>query len=496
MNQETKFNLYRDIQNRTNGEIYLGVVGPVRTGKSTFIKRFMNLMVIPNIENDADKERAIDELPQSAGGTVIMTTEPKFIPKEAVEINVGVPIRVRLIDCVGFVVEGAGGVMEAEQERMVKTPWSSEEMPFSKAASIGTKKVIKDHSTIGIVLTCDGSFGEIPRNSYVAAEEEIIKDMERIQKPFVVVLNTMKPLSDDAALLAKSLREKYQVPVIPVNCEQLREEDVLHILKEALSIFPVQKLNFYLPNWVEILSDSHPIKEKIMHLIRLLVKDVDKMKDLNTGLLQRVKEEMAEPAFDVSIDAIKMESGEADLKIGLPNDIYYEVLSELSGVDIGGEYQLIQTLRELVLHKKEFEKMEDAYEQVRYSGYGVISPGAKEIQIEEPELIHHGNKYGVKIKASAPSIHMINANIETEIAPIVGNREQAEELVRYMEENAKDLPEGIWNTNIFGKTVGQMVEEGIRSKIVKLSEESRIKLQETLRKVVNDSNGGVIFIII
>ncbi len=489
-----EYEVYKDIQARTGGEIYIGVVGPVRSGKSTFIKRFMDLLVIPGMDDAHSRERAIDELPQSAAGKTIMTTEPKFIPKEAalVKLSDDCELKVRLIDCVGFMVDGASGHIENEQERMVMTPWSEESIPFSQAAEIGTRKVINDHSTIGIVITTDGSFGELPRDSYINAEETSINELKRIGKPFVVLVNSNKPYSEETIRLAKKISEENEAIAIPVNCEQLRKDDITKIMKTVLMEFPVTRVDFYIPKWVEMLPVQHELKQNLIMNVR---NNLDKMNTLR---------DFEDAAFEYDSPYIKNfhvksyspENGMAEIDIDFDENYYYQIISELAGIEITGEYQLISTLKELAKRKDELSLLGTAFEKVGATGYGVVAPTMNDINIEEPEVIRHGNKYGVKIRAISPSIHMIKANIETEIAPIVGTEEQAQDLINYIKENESDNPDGIWDTNIFGKTIRQLVEEGIQSKINKLTDESQIKLQDTIQKVINDSNGGLVCIII
>ena len=488
------FNVYKDIQARTNGEIYIGVVGPVRTGKSTFIKRFMDLLVIPNIADTHSKERAIDELPQSATGKTIMTTEPKFIPKEAAQISItdDTQVKIRLIDCVGYMVDGATGHTENEHERLVKTPWFDHEVPFTQAAELGTKKVINDHSTIGVVITTDGSFGELPRENYIRAEEKTIDELKRIGKPFVVLLNTNQPYSEDTIHLAEEIALKHNVSCIPVNCEQLKKDDITKIMENILSVFPISEIDFYMPKWAEMLPMDHYLKQDLISAIKLVFKNMTLIKDANasnfTNESQFVKR--------FKIDKIDMQDGSVKVYVDFDDSIYYDTLSDLIGVPITGEYQLIATLRELATMKNEYEKVQNAYEQVRYKGYGIVTPSREEITVEDPEVVKHGNKYGVKIHATAPSIHMIKADIETEIAPLVGTEAQAEDLKNYINQNAKSNPQGIWETNIFGKTIEQLVGDGINNKISKMTDDSQLKLQETMQKIINDSNGGLICIII
>lgn len=488
------FNLYKDIQARTGGEIYIGVVGPVRTGKSTFIKRFMDLLVIPNIQNVHNKERTIDELPQSAAGRTIMTTEPKFIPKEAAKINISdnTEVSVRLIDCVGYMVNGATGHIENEQERLVKTPWYDYEIPFTKAAEIGTKKVINDHSTIGIVVTTDGSFGDLDRESYLEAEHKTIHELKALKKPFIVLLNSDKPFSEETVILSQEIATKYNTTVLPLNCEQLKQEDIYKIMESVLYEFPVTELDFYIPKWVEMLQNDHWLKREIIMAVKQLINDVEFLKDIS-----KEKFETNCPFIkQIKVDKKDLSNGSIVLFIDVDDSYYYEILSDLTGADISGEYQLIKTIKDLSKLKNEYEKVSEAMQSVKFKGYGVVTPIKEEITLEKPEVIKTGNKYGVKIKAEAPSIHMIRANILTEIAPIVGTEEQAKDLQEFINENSETSEDGIWNTNIFGKTIEQIVEDGIRTKIAKLSDETQNKMQNALQKITNDGNGGVIFIII
>ena len=489
-----QFDVYNDIQARTGGEIYIGVVGPVRTGKSTFIKRFMDLLVIPNIEDVHSKERAIDELPQAAAGRTIMTTEPKFIPKEAAKITLDdkTDVKIRLIDCVGYMVEGASGHIESDHERLVKTPWFDHEIPFTQAAEIGTKKVINDHSTIGIVVTTDGSFGELPRENYLIPEKRTIEELKRLGKPFIVLLNTNKPYSNDTIKIAEEISAQNDVTVLPVNAEQLKRDDITRIMENVLSVFPITEIDFFMPKWAEMLPKDHWLKVDLLASVKNLFNNLTQIKDAREQNLVTDSEYVKQ----FKVDKVDMQNGTVQVDVEFDDMYYYKILSDLIGVPISGEYQLISTLRELAAKKAEFEKVSYAVEQVRAKGYGVVSPVKEEIKIEEPEVLKHGNKYGVKIKATAPSIHLIKADILTEVAPIVGTEEQAKDLINYITENAKENPEGIWETNIFGKTIRQLVDDGINTKINKLTDESQMKLQETMQKIINDSNGGLICIII
>lgn len=486
------YDLYSDIQRRTGGEIYIGVLGPVRTGKSTFIKRFMDEMVLPNMEDEHAMARAMDELPQSAGGKTITTTEPKFIPNEAAQIrlNGDVEFRVRLIDCVGYMVDGAAGHLEEDRERMVKTPWFEEEIPFTQAAEIGTDKVMNDHSTIGIVVTTDGSFSELPRSSYIEAEEKTIHALQHIHKPFLVLLNSQKPYSDETKKLAEELEDKYNVSVLPVNCEQLKKEDIHGILEHVLYEFPISAIEFYMPKWVEMLPGDNRMKQEITELVRGLMKDYDRIRDV----LERPVQMESEYIKRCKPDGVRLDDGVIRIQLDVDEAYYYEMLSEMIGEPIRDEYQLIGKLREFAAMQKEYAKVLNAVSMVRGKGYGVVTPEKDEIRLEKPELIRHGNKFGVKIKAVSPSIHMIRANIETEIAPIVGSEQQAEDLVRYI--NQADMEESIWDTNIFGKTIEQLVNDGITTKVSSIGDDSQIKLQDTMQKIVNDSNGGMVCIII
>ena len=493
LEENQEFNLYKDISQRTGGEIYIGVVGPVRTGKSTFIKRFMDIMVIPRIENEHDRTRAMDELPQSSGGRTITTTEPKFIPKEAVEIAINdtAKVKVRLIDCVGYMVEGATGHMEEDTERMVKTPWFKEEIPFTQAAQIGTRKVIQDHSTIGIVVTTDGSFGELPREAYRNAEEQTIAELKRLGKPFIVLVNTSRPYSEEAKDTAAELEKKYKIKAMPVNIDQLKKEDIINVLEQVMYEFPLSVVEFYTPKWMDIMSVSNPMKEELIEKLREIMNHVESVRDLLGQDLSLDSEYVRKCKFD----HINIAEGTAAFQLEADNRYYYEMLSSMTGENITGEYQLMQLLMTLAEMKREYSKVLNALESVRQKGYGVVTPDREEITLDTPTVIKHGNKYGVKIKAQSPSIHMIKANIETEIAPIVGTQQQAQDLIRYISD-AETSKEGIWETNIFGKTIEQLVHDGITGKIAMIGEESQIKLQDTMQKIVNDSTGGMVCIII
>lgn len=492
MENKKEYDLYNDIQKRTNGEIYIGVLGPVRTGKSTFIKRFMDEMVLPNMEDEHAKMRARDELPQSAGGKTITTTEPKFIPNEAAKVSLGedVDVAVRLIDCVGYMVDGAVGHLEEDAERMVKTPWFDIEIPFTQAAEIGTDKVMNDHSTIGLVITTDGSIGEIPRESYLEAEGKTITALKKLRKPFLVLVNSQKPYSEEATRVAEEISQKYSVAAMPINCEQLKKDDINKILENILYEFPLAAIEFYMPKWVEMLPNDNRMKMDIIEKVRGIMADYDTVRDV----LERPIGLDSEYIKRCKADAIRLYDGIVRIVLDVDEAYYYEMLTEMVGETIADEYQLIHKLKEFASMKKEYAKVLDAVNMVRMKGYGVVTPEREEIMLNKPELIKHGNKFGVKIRATSPSIHMIRANIETEIAPIVGTKEQADDLIRYI--NQADMDQGIWETNIFGKTVEQLVNDGITTKVVSIGEESQLKLQDTMQKIVNDSNGGMVCIII
>lgn len=489
-----KYDVYKDIKKRTGGEIYIGVVGPVRSGKSTFIKQFMEKLVIPGIQSEEEKRQAVDEMPQSATGNMIMTTEPKFVPKEAASITIGdgTDIKVRLIDCVGFITEGAKGYIEDDKERMVKTPWTKDRIPFSKAAEMGTKKVINDHSTVGIVVTSDGSFGNITRNAYKEAEKLAVNELNNIGKPYIILLNSSKPFSQSTIETAKEMTDMYGVKVLPVNIEELTEEDIKNIINGILMEFKINRVDYYMPTWIDMLDNNHPVKQEIICKVKETLAGISTLNDAEK-LLHNIN---GQYISDVNLKGINPGEGIVSVDISFDESNYYNVLKEITGLDINDEYMLINCLKRYAESKKETALLMDAYEQVKMTGYGVVLQSANNTNLCEPEIIRHGNKYGVRIKAITPSIHMINANIETEIAPIVGTKEQAEALLDYMLSNKEDSENGIWETNIFGKSVKELVDDGINNKVNKLTRESEEKLQEAIGKVINDSNGGLICIII
>ena len=478
------YNIYKDIQARTRGEIYIGVVGPVRTGKSTFVRRFMELAALPNMEENQQKE-VRDQLPLSGSGKLITTVEPKFIPKEAAKIQIaeGLEAKVRLIDCVGYMVPEAAGNIE--------TPWYAQEIPFHQAAETGTKKVIEEHSNIGLVVTCDGSFGEIPRKNYIESEEKTVAQLKRAGKPFLILLNSQKPYKEETLELAEELKKKYQAGVISVNCEQLRNDDVTRILEKVLYEFPIVQMEFYIPKWVEMLSSEHYLKEELISCVQQMMQTMHYIKDVTKDRLE-FESQYVKGLF---LETLDLSSGKIKIRIDMDDSWYYAILSEMTGVDISDEYELIHMMQELSKMRGEYLKVKDAIESVQAKGYGVVTPDKTEIRLEEPIIIKQGNKYGVKIKSISPSIHLIRANIETEIAPIVGSEEQAKDLIAYIKSNNSG-EESIWQTNIFGKSIGQLVEDGIHRKLIQISDESQVKLQDTMQKIVNDSKGGLVCIII
>ena len=491
---ENTYNVYKDIQMRTNGAVYLGVVGPVRTGKSTFIKRFMDVLVLPRITEPHVKQQITDELPQSGNGKTIMTTEPKFIPMTPASIALedGSEIKLRFIDCVGYMTEGALGHMEENEQRMVKTPWSTEEIPFATAAAIGTRKVIEDHSTIGIVITTDGSFGDIPRENYIAPEEQTIRELQEIGKPFVVLLNSSRPNAPETKELAAAMEEQYGASVLPVSCVNLTAEDITKIMDHMVSSFPANTIYFSLPKWIDLLPTGDTVKKGVIDTVQEFLNEIDSMKDV----LSKSRQLAGEYVNKLEIEELQRENGTVTINIRVKDSYYYGMLSELTGITVTNEAEFLAAVKEMAKGRKECESIGGAWGEVKESGYGVVYPQSEDIRISDPELVKHGNKYGVKIKATAPSTQMIKADIEIEIAPIVGTLEQANDLIDYMKKQAQEGTNGVFETNIFGKTVRQLIEDGIEAKITNITQESREKLQNSMQKIVNDSNRGLICIII
>lgn len=488
------FQIYKDIQQRTNGAVYLGVVGPVRTGKSTFIKRFMDVLVLPDVKEPHIRRQITDELPQSGNGKTIMTTEPKFIPMTPAEITLedDSKLKLRLIDCVGYMTEGALGHMEDNEQRMVKTPWSTVEIPFAEAATIGTRKVIEDHSTLGIVVTTDGSFGDIPRENYIVPEEQTISELKAIGKPFVVLLNSAYPNAVETKELGRTLEEKYEATVIPVNCQNLSSEDITKIMDRMVSSFPASVIYFSMPKWVELLPEDNEVKQGVIRSVKNYLAQISTMNDV---LKERSRVE-SNYINQFVINEMRRENGEVSVFIEINDEYYYKMLSELTGMEVSNEAEFLDAVRTLANGRKECESLGGAWTELKDAGYGVVYPQAEDIRISDPELVKHGGKYGVKLKATAPSAQLIRADIEIEIAPIVGTMEQANDLIEYMKQQVAEGNDGIFETNIFGKTVRQLIEDGIEEKITNISRESREKLQNTMQKIVNDSNRGFICIII
>ncbi|MDE7361485.1 MAG: stage IV sporulation protein A [Oscillospiraceae bacterium] len=487
--------IYSDIAKRTGGDIYLGVVGPVRSGKSTFISRFMSSLVIPNIPDEYRRERANDELPQSSAGKTIMTTEPKFVPEEAVAIEPeeGVKMNVRLIDCVGYIVPSAIGYIENEAPRMVMTPWFEEEIPFNMAAEVGTRKVITDHSTIGIVVTTDGSITDIPRAEYEEAEERIISELNEINKPFVVLLNCQEPKSAESRALAGELSERYGTDVIPVNCVDLGEEGIREILGAVLLKFPVREVKIRMPRWITALDKEHWLKKDVFGCIKASAAEVTGINDVrkaaeNISSCEHVKRAVAEE--------LDLGTGSGIIDITLLDELFYKILGEATGLELNGENDLMPCMIELAGIKRKYERVKHALEEVEATGYGIVLPQMDELTLEEPEIIKQGGKYGVRLKASAPSIHMMSANITTEINPIVGSEKQSEELINYLLNDFEENPTKIWESNIFGKSLSDLVNEGLHNKLNRMPVDARLKLQETIQRIINDGCGGLICIIL
>lgn len=491
----SEYNIYSDIAKRTGGDVYIGVVGPVRTGKSTFIKRFMDALVIPNITDEHKKERAIDELPQSAAGKTIMTTEPKFVPNEAVDIDIGesAHMKVRMIDCVGYMVDGATGYMEDGTPRMVQTPWFEHQIPFTQAAELGTKKVICDHCTIGLVVTSDGSITDIDRESYVEPERRVIDELKQIGKPFTLLLNSRNPAGEEAQKLKRELEEKYDVSVTAVDCAALTARDINEIIKTILFEFPISEIKISVPRWLEGLSDEHELKKDVYNALIPLTDGISGVKDA-----RKICSGLREYDFvkDAKIENMDLGNGSVNIELNTPEDLFYNILGELSGLKIGGEEELIETICSLSKVKSEYDKISYALDEVRRTGYGIVSPGVDELVLEEPEIVKQGSRYGVKLKASAPSIHMIRADIETEVSPVVGSEKQSEELVSYLMSEFDTDPKKIWESNIFGKSLHELVNAGLHNKLVRMPEDARQKLQETLQKIINEGSGGLICIIL
>ena len=490
-----KIDIFKDISKRTNGDIYLGIVGAVRTGKSTFIKRFMELVVLPNIADESDRSRAMDELPQSAAGKTIMTTEPKFIPNQAVTVNVeqGLDVNVRLVDCVGYAVEGAKGFEDENGPRMIHTPWYEEPIPFHDAAEIGTRKVIQEHSTIGIVVTTDGTIGEIARSDYEEAEEKVIEELKDVGKPFIMVVNSVRPTSPETEFLRQELAEKYDIPVVAVSVENMTEQDVYKVLREALFEFPVLEVNVNLPSWVMVLKEEHWLRENYQSAIQTTVKNIKRLRDVDEIVATFSEYDYIDQA---NLAGMEMGEGIAEIDLHAPPELYDEILKEIVGEEIRGKDHLLELMQEFTHAKREYDQVASALQMVKQTGYGIAAPSVQDMILDEPEIIRQGTRFGVRLKAVAPSIHMIKVEVESEFAPIIGTEKQSEELVRYLMQDFEDDPLSIWESDIFGRSLNSIVREGIQGKISLMPENARYKLKDTLERIINEGSGGLLAIIL
>ncbi len=491
----TDTSIYKDISARTGGDIYIGVVGPVRTGKSTFIRRFMETAVLPNITEEYEEKRARDEMPQSAAGKTVMTTEPKFVPDEAVSVTLGgkSTMKVKMVDCVGYIVPEALGAVENGSPRMVNTPWSETPMPFGEAAELGTRKVINDHSTIGVLVTTDGTVGEIGRNAYIEAEERVAEELRRINKPFVIVLNSATPESAESERLAYELEEKYKAPVALVNCLELDRADIESILEMVLLEFPVREIAVKLPGWVYALDSEHRIRKSITEGVLDCAEEISK-----TGEIKNAFESLKENEYvtSVNLNNIDLGSGNAEVTAELADGLFYKTVGEMTELEIENEEQLISQMIELSRVKREYEKVEQALRDVEERGYGIVTPRLEDLKLEEPEITKQQGSYGVKLKASAPSVHMIKATIQTELNPIVGTEQQSEELIKFMLREFEEDPKKIWESNMFGTSLYELINEGLNSKLAQIPHEARLKFGDTLQKLINEGSGGLICIIL
>ncbi len=488
-------NIYEDIAKRTQGDIYIGVVGPVRTGKSTFIRKFMENLVLPNIENEFKRERTQDEIPQSGSGKTIMTVEPKFVPADGVEIKIKdtVSLKVRMVDCVGYIVDGALGHEEDGRQRLVSTPWSQEAMTFEKAAEIGTKKVIRDHSTLGIVILTDGSVTGIDRSNYISAEERVINELKSLNKPFAVVLNTLDPDSEETDLLRSELEEKYNVPIVPLNVLAMDEEDIENVMETVLYDFPLNEIRINLPKWVEGLERNHWIKNNIIFTLKQSIAEIGKLRDVDS-IVQGFSE--LEFLEDTEVDNVELGEGVISIGLTAKQDLFYNVLEEKSGFKIDGDHQLLNLVTKLSRVKNEYDKIENALYDAKTKGYGVVAPSLDELSLEEPEIIKQGKQYGIKLRANAPSLHIIKADISTEVSPIVGNQTQGEEMIKYLLDEFEQNPSELWSSNMFGKSLHDLVKEQLQSKLYTMPEEIRVKIQKTLQKIINEGSMNIITILL
>ena len=489
------FNIYKDIADRTEGDIYAGVVGPVRTGKSTFIKRFMELLVLPNIDNKYKKERAKDELPLSGSGKTIMTTEPKFVPNEAVELtlNENIKFKVRMVDCVGYLVSGALGHEEDFMPRMVSTPWYEKEIPFEEAAEIGTKKVITDHSTIGFVVTTDGSITDIDRSNYIKAEERVISELKELEKPFIIILNSRHPSLDSTIALRESLQSKYGVSVVAIDCLNMEVEDIERVFEKLLYEFPVKEVSINLPKWIEGLPKKHWIKENILNSLKETIEGLQKLNEVS-DFLSPMKE--LDIVKDINLTEIRLGEGIVNSEVIIDEGLFYNVLNDMTGYSIEGDYQLLGLISKLAETKKNYDKIEKALIEAREIGYGLVSPSLDELELAEPEIYRQGNRFGVKLKAKAPSLHVLRADIATEVSPLIGTEKQSEELIQYLLSEFEGEPSKIWQSNLFGKSLYDLVNEQLQGKLSTMPEDARQKLRKALERIINDGSGGLICIII
>ena len=488
-------NIYEDIAKRTQGDIYIGVVGPVRTGKSTFIRKFMENLVLPNIENEFKRERTQDEIPQSGSGKTIMTVEPKFVPADGVEIKIKdtVSLKVRMVDCVGYIVDGALGHEEEGKQRLVSTPWSQEAMTFEKAAEIGTKKVIRDHSTLGIVVLTDGSVTGIDRKNYLSAEERVINELKSLNKPFAVVLNTLDPYGESTELLRSELEEKYDVPIVPLNVLAMDEEDIENVMETVLYDFPLNEIRINLPKWVEGLERNHWIKNNIIFTLKQSIAEIGKLRDVDSIVKGFSELEFLE---DTEVENVELGEGVISIDLTAKQDLFYNVLEEKSGFKIDGDHQLLNLVTKLSRVKNEYDKIESALYDAKTKGYGVVAPSLDELSLEEPEIIKQGKQYGIKLRANAPSLHIIKADISTEVSPIVGNQTQGEEMIKYLLDTFEENPSELWASIMFGKSLNDLVKEQLQSKLYTMPEEIRVKIQKTLQKIINEGSMNIITILL
>ncbi len=487
-----KIEVIKNIATRTGGDIYLGVVGAVRTGKSTFIRRFMENLVIPNMEDDFEKKRTLDELPQAASGKMIMTTEPKFIPANAAKIKVDdFTANIKMIDCVGYVINDAKGVDDENGPRYVMTPWYSEPIPFVEAAEIGTEKVIKDHSTIGIVVTTDGSFGEFKRGDYISAEETVINELKEIGKPYIILLNSSNPSSDTTIKLTEELKEKYNVPVLAINVELMQERDMYNILKEALYEFPVVEVKVNIPDWISILNTNHYVKKEYINKIKESVLSINKIREVDEITDYFNDSEYIEKAYLSDIDAA---NGEVTISLSAPVDLYNKVLNEIIDIDVSSKVDLLRTFQEFNEAKMEYDQIKDALKMVKQTGYGIASPTLSDMKLEKPEIIKQSGRYGVKLRAKAPSIHMIKVDVESTFEPIIGSELQSKELISSLTDNKENSD--IWKSEIFGRSLDVIVQEGIQAKLAMMPDNVRYKLCQTLTKIINKGSSTMIAIVL